>query len=54
MIVQYLDYIVGELLPDVFDLLNSLMLANGVSWLGLSIAVTLLCVVIGSILMRVS
>lgn len=54
MIVQYLDYIVGELLPDVFDLLNSLMLTNGVSWLGLSIAVTLLCVVIGSILMRVS
>lgn len=54
MIIQYLDYIVGELLPDVFALLNSLMIANGVSWLGLSIAVTLLCIVIGSILMRVS
>lgn len=54
MVVQYLDYIVGELLPDVFGLLNSLMVTNGVSWLGLSIAVTLLCIVIGSILMRVS
>lgn len=54
MVVAYLDYIVGELLPDVFDLLNSLMVTDGVSWLGLGIAVTLLCIVIGSILMRVS
>lgn len=54
MVVQYLDFIVGELLPGFFGLLNSLMVAPGVSWLGLIIAVTLLCIVIGSILMRVS
>ena len=54
MIVKYLDYLIGDMLPDVFRLLNSLMIAEGVSWLGLVIAVTLLCVVIGSVLMRVS
>lgn len=54
MIVQYLDYLIGDMLPDVFRLLNSFMIADGVSWLGLVIAVTLLCVVIGSVLMRVS
>lgn len=54
MVIQYLDYIIGQLLPDVFGLLDSLMVANGVSWLGLCIAVTLLCIIIGSILMRVS
>ena len=54
MIVKYLDYLIGDILPDIFLLLNSLMIADGVSWLGLVIAVTLLCVVIGSVLMRVS
>ena len=54
MIVTFLDYMIGDMLPDFFKLLNSLMIADGVSWLGLIIAVTLLCVVIGSILMRVS
>lgn len=54
MVVQYLDYLIGELMPEVFLLLDSFILAPGVSWLGLSIAVTLLCIVIGSILMRVS
>lgn len=54
MIVQYLDYLIGDLMPKVFRLLDSFILAPGVSWLGLSIAVTLLCIVIGSILMRVS
>lgn len=54
MLVQYLDYLIGDLMPKVFQLLDSLMVAPGVSWLGLSIAITLLCVVIGSILMRVS
>lgn len=54
MVVQYMDFIIGELLPGFFQLLNSLMIAEGVSWLGLIIAVTLLCVVIGSVLMRVS
>lgn len=54
MVVQYLDYLIRVLMPEVFQLLDSLILAPGVSWLGLSIAVTLLCIVIGSILMRVS
>lgn len=54
MVVQYLDYLVTDLMPKVFKLLDSFMVAPGVSWLGLSIAITLLCVVIGSILMRVS
>lgn len=54
MVVQYLDYLIRDLMPKVFQLLDSMILAPGVSWLGLSIAVTLLCIVIGSILMRVS
>lgn len=54
MLVLYLDYLIGDLMPKVFQLLDSFILAPGVSWLGLSIAVTLLCIVIGSILMRVS
>ena len=54
MISQYLDYLVGELMPKFFQLLDSFMIAPGVSWLGLSIAVILLCILIGSILMRVS
>lgn len=54
MVVQYLDFMVQELLPDFFSLLGSLMITNGVSWLGLCVAVILLCIVIGSVLMRVS
>lgn len=54
MITQYLDYLIGDFMPQLFQLLDSLMITNGVSWLGLSIAVTLLCILIGSILMRVS
>ena len=54
MITQYLDYLIGDLMPKLFQLLDSLMITNGVSWLGLSIAVTLLCILIGSIIMRVS
>lgn len=54
MVVQYLDYLIGQFMPALFHLLDSLMVAPGVSWLGLSIAITLLCILIGSILMRVS
>lgn len=54
MVVKYLDYLIGGFMPRFFMLLDSLLLAPGVSWLGLSIAVTLLCILIGSILMRVS
>lgn len=54
MVVQFLDYMVKELLPHFINLLGSLMIADGVSWLGLVVAVALFCIVIGSILMRVS
>lgn len=54
MIVDFLDFMVGQMLPDFLMLLNSLMLAPGVSWLGFIIAVTLLCIVIGAILLRVT
>lgn len=54
MIVRYLNYLIGDLMPQVFKLLDTLMISPGVSWLGLSIAIILLCFVIGSILMRVS
>lgn len=54
MVVEYLDYIVQDLIPRILLLLDSLLIADGVSWLGFIIAVTLLCLVIGSILMRVS
>lgn len=54
MVVEYLDFIVGTMLPGFVNLLNSLIIAPGVSWLGLCVAVILLCIVIGSVLMRVS
>lgn len=54
MVTSYLDYMVEELLPDLWLLLDSLIIADGVSVLGLMVAVTLLCLFIGSILMRVS
>ena len=53
MIVQFMDYFVFNLLPSFFQFLNTLMIANGVSFLGLTVAVILLGVVIGAILMRV-
>ena len=53
MIVDFMDYFVFNLLPALFQFLNSLMIANGVSFLGLTVAVILLGVVIGAILMRV-
>lgn len=53
MIVEYLDYMVESFMPQMFQFLSSLMVTDGVSWLGLSVCVTLLCIVIGSILMRV-
>ena len=53
MVVEYLDYVVGEMLPEFFQLLDSLVIADGVSWLGLLVAVILMCVFIGAVLMRV-
>lgn len=53
MIVQYLDFFVGELMVGILELFDSLMIANGVSVLGLFAGVILLCIVIGAVLMRV-
>lgn len=53
MIVEYMDYLVFDFLPDLFQFLNSLIIADNVSFLGLIVAITLLAVVIGAILMRV-
>lgn len=54
MVVTYLDLFFKEMLPTFIKWLNTLMIADGVSWLGLIVAVTLLSILIGSILMRVS
>lgn len=53
MITEYINYFLGDLLPGLFQFLNSLMISNGVSFLQLCVAVILLCVVIGAILLRV-
>ena len=54
MIDRYLNYVITGFLPDMLAFLDSLIISEGVSWLGLSVAITLLCIVIGSIVMRVA
>lgn len=54
MVTQYLDFIIQDLFPRILLLLDSLLIAEGVTWLGFVVAVTLLCLIIGSILMRVT
>lgn len=53
MINDYIQYLLGTMLPDFFLVLDSFLIVDGVSILGLIVAVTLLCYFIGSILMRV-
>lgn len=53
MIKQFMDYFIIQLFPAFFSFLDSLLIVNGVSLLGLIVAVTLLCIVIGAVLMRV-
>ena len=53
-VVQYLDYLVFTLLPSFFNRLASLMIAPVVSFLGLLVAVGVLCIVIGAVIFRVS
>lgn len=53
MFVDYLDYITLELLPRFFSWFNSLMIAPGVSVLGLIVAITLMVIVIGAVIARV-
>lgn len=52
-VVSYLDYLVFTLLPAFFNRLAVYMVAPGVSFLGLSVAIIILCIVIGSVIMRV-
>lgn len=52
MIVQFLDYMVTELLPGFFSLLASLEVGSGVNLLSLILACILMCIVIGSLILR--
>lgn len=53
MVKNYLDWIVGNLLPGFFSLLNQLTIVQGVSLLGFLIGLVLLTTVVGAILFRV-
>lgn len=52
MIVQYLDYMVTEMLPGFFSLLASLEVGSGVNLLSFIVACILMCIVIGSLILR--
>lgn len=53
MVKNYLDWIVSQLLPGFFSLLNQLTIVSGVSLLGFLIGLVLLTIVVGAILFRV-
>ena len=53
LVVNYLDWLVTELLPGFFSWMNQLQIIPGVSLLGFLIGLTLLTVVVGAILFRV-
>lgn len=53
MIVDYLNYIVSDLVPRVFNFLNSCQIAPGVSILSFSVAMVVIGIVVGAILLRV-
>ena len=53
MIVDILDFLVDRFMPAFFVKFNSWMIADGVSVLGFSVAITILVIVIGAILLRV-
>ena len=52
-IVSLLDWCVEVLLPSLFGKLMALQIPGGPSLLGFSVAITILCIVIGAILLRV-
>lgn len=52
-IVQGLDWVVEKLLPAFFIKFNSWLIAPNVSILGFSVAVVLICIVVGALLLRV-
>lgn len=53
MIMQYINYFLGDFLPGMFQFLDSLLIADGASFLRVYGAIVLLCIVIGAILLRV-
>lgn len=55
LVAEYLEFLLSSAFPLTLNLLNSFEIipGAGVTWLGLSVAVTLLSCFIGSILMRV-
>lgn len=52
-IVNGLDFVVTKLLPAFFARVDSLMIADGVSVLGFSVAVGIVVIVVGAIVLRV-
>lgn len=52
-IVEGLDFVVDQLFPAFINAFNSWMIADDVSVLGFSVGVTILCIVIGAVLLRV-
>lgn len=52
-IVQGLDFVILQLLPAFFSEFNSWMIADGVSVLGFSVAVGVVCIVVGAVVLRV-
>lgn len=52
-IVEGLDWVVEQLLPAFFVKFNSWMIYPDVSILGFSVAVAIVCIVVGAIVLRV-
>ena len=53
MVMDYITFMLQNLMPDFFALLDSFYFTDGVSWMGLIVAVSLLGTLIGAVLLRV-
>ena len=53
MVQSFMDWIVTNLLPGFFSLLDQLTIVPGVSLLGFLIGLVLLTIVVGAVLFRV-
>lgn len=52
-IIEGLGFVVDQLLPAFFSAFDSWMITDDVSVLGFSVGITILCVLIGAIVLRV-
>ncbi len=50
--VQVLNFLIGDLLPDLISRLDSWYIAEGVSVLGFGVSVSILIIVISAIVLR--